>query len=203
MNYCSQCGAQVGVRVPEGDNRPRHVCGACGAIHYQNPKVVVGCIPEWEDCVLLCRRAIEPRYGLWTLPAGFMERGESAHEGAARETLEEADARVEVLDLYSLFSLPRIDHVYLLFRARLLDLGFGPGTESLEVRLFREDEIPWDEIAFAVVKETLKLYFADRKAGSFPLRTGEILRHPEDPGRYRVTIHGGPTRVDGPASSLS
>jgi ADP-ribose pyrophosphatase YjhB (NUDIX family) len=122
--------------------------------------MVVGCIPEWEDKILLCRRAIEPKYGLWTLPAGFMERGESAHEGAARETLEEADARVEVLDLYSLFSLPRIDHVYLLFRARLLDLGFGPGTESLEVRLFREDEIPWDDLAFPTVHWVLHAWRA-------------------------------------------
>lgn len=127
MNYCSQCGAEVGVRVPEGDNRPRHVCGACGTIHYQNPKVVVGCIPEWGDQILLCRRAIEPRHGFWTLPAGFMERGETTQGGAARETLEEAQARVEVLNLYTLFNLPHIDQVYMLFRSRLLDLGFGPG----------------------------------------------------------------------------
>jgi len=191
MNYCSQCGAEVGVRVPEGDNRPRHVCGACGAIHYQNPKVVVGCIPEWGDQILLCRRAIEPRYGLWTLPAGFMERGETTQDGAARETLEEAHARVEVLDLYTLFNLPHIDQVYLLFRSRLLDLGFGPGAESLEVRLFQEAEVPWGELAFAVVKETLKLYFADRATGRFPLRSGDIVRHPEDPRRYRVRVHGG------------
>jgi ADP-ribose pyrophosphatase YjhB (NUDIX family) len=191
MNYCSQCGAEVGVRVPEGDNRPRHVCGACGTIHYQNPKVVVGCIPEWGDQILLCRRAIEPRYGLWTLPAGFMERGETTHDGAARETLEEAHARVEVLDLYTLFSLPHIDQVYMLFRSRLLDLGFGPGTESLEVRLFDEAEIPWREIAFPVVKETLKLYFADRGTGHFPPRFGDIVRAADDPRRYRIRVHGG------------
>ena len=178
------------MQIPEGDNRPRHVCGSCGTIHYQNPKVVVGCIPEWEDKILLCRRAIEPRHGLWTLPAGFMERGESAHEGAARETLEEAHARVEILDLYTLFSLPHIDHVYLLFRSRLLDQGFGPGEESLEVRLFGEAEIPWDEIAFAVVRETLKLYFADRRSGRFPQHSGEILRHPDDARRYRVRLRG-------------
>jgi len=191
MNYCSQCGAEVGVRVPEGDNRPRYVCGACGTIHYQNPKVVVGSIPEWEDRILLCRRAIEPRLGLWTLPAGFMERGETTQDGAARETLEEARARVEVLGLYTLFNLPHIDQVYLLFRGRLLDLDFGPGPESLEVRLFREEEIPWGGLAFAVVKETLKLYFADRSRGGFALRSGDILRHPEDPRRYRVRLLGG------------
>jgi ADP-ribose pyrophosphatase YjhB (NUDIX family) len=193
MNYCSQCGAEVGVLVPEGDSRPRHVCGACGTIHYQNPKVVVGCIPEWGDQILLCRRAIEPRYGLWTLPAGFMERGETTQDGAARETLEEAHARVEVLDLYTLFSLPHIDQVYLLFRSRLIDLGFGPGAESLEVQLFREAEVPWGALAFAVVKETLKLYFEDRRAGGFPLRSGDIVRDQDDPRRYRVRIHGGGT----------
>ena len=190
MNYCSQCGARVGVWVPEGDNRPRHVCGGCGAIHYQNPKVVVGCIPEWEDKILLCRRAIEPRHGLWTLPAGFMERGESAHDGAARETLEEAQARVEVLGLYTLFSLLHIDHIYLLFRSRLLDRDFGPGAESLEVRLFDEADVPWDELAFTVVRETLRLYFADRRAGRFGQHSGEIQRHPDDPRRYRVRFPG-------------
>lgn len=191
VNYCSHCGAEVGVRVPEGDNRPRHVCGACGTIHYQNPKVVVGCIPEWGDRILLCRRAIEPRYGFWTLPAGFMERGETTQDGAARETYEEALARVEVLSLYTLFNLPHIDQVYLLFRSRLLDLGFGPGEESLEVRLFAEAEIPWGEIAFPVIRETLKLYFADRKAGGFPLRSGDIVRSPDDPRHYRVCVYGG------------
>ncbi len=191
MNYCSACGARLGVRVPDGDNRPRHVCGACGTIHYQNPKVVVGCIPEADGRILLCRRAIEPRHGLWTLPAGFMERGETAQEGAARETLEEAGARVEVLDLYTLFSLPHIDHVYLLFRSRLLDRDFGPGAESLEVGLFGEAEVPWGQLAFAAVRETLKLYFADHRAGRFPLHSGDIVRDRDDPAHYRVSFHGG------------
>ena len=184
MKYCSHCGGEVVVRVPEGDNRPRHVCNRCERIHYLNPKVVVGSIPLWEDRVLLCRRAIEPRYGLWTLPAGFMENGETTQEGAARETLEEANARVEVAGLYSLFNLPHIDQVYMLFRSRLLDLDFGPGTESLEVKLYREAEIPWEEIAFPVVRETLKLFFADAKAGAFPLRGGTIARVSEQPRRY-------------------
>ncbi|MEW8208657.1 MAG: NUDIX hydrolase [Candidatus Thiodiazotropha taylori] len=133
MNFCSQCGAKVEVKVPDGDNRPRHVCDSCSTIHYQNPKIVVGCIPVWEDQILLCRRAIEPRYGLWTLPAGFMENGETSQQGAARETLEEATARVDVEGLYGLYNLPHINQVYLIFRSRLLDLEFAAGTESLEV----------------------------------------------------------------------
>jgi ADP-ribose pyrophosphatase YjhB (NUDIX family) len=178
MNYCSHCGAPVSRKIPDGDNRPRYVCDACGAIHYQNPRMVVGCLPEWGDQVLLCRRAIEPRYGLWTLPAGFMENGESTAEGAARETLEEAGARVEIVDLYSLFSLPDIDQVYLLFRARLLDLDFAAGEESLEVGLFRESEIPWEQLAFRTVESTLRLYFEDARRGEFKLRIGNIHHRP-------------------------
>ncbi len=165
MNFCSHCGQPVRLRIPEGDNMPRYVCDACGTIHYQNPKIVTGCIPEWEDRLLLCRRAIEPRHGLWTLPAGFMENGETTAEGAARETLEEARARVAVDRLYALFNIPHINQVYLMFRARLLDLDFAPGPESLEVALFSEQEIPWNELAFPVVKETLNRYFHDRRAG--------------------------------------
>jgi len=178
MNYCSHCGAPVSHRIPDGDNRHRYVCESCGTIHYQNPRMVVGCLPEWGDQVLLCRRAIEPRYGLWTLPAGFMENGESTAEGAARETLEEAGARVEILDLYSMFSLPDIDQVYLLFRARLLDLDFAAGEESLEVRLFREADIPWGELAFRTVESTLRLYFEDARQGEFKLRMGNIHHRP-------------------------
>ena len=188
MRYCSQCGAGVSVQVPEGDNMPRHVCPACGTIHYQNPKIVVGCIPEWEDRLLLCRRAIEPRYGLWTLPAGFMENGETVQQGAARETLEEAEARVEVGALYALFNLPHINQVYMLFRARLLVPEFGPGTESLETQLMTESEIPWDEIAFPVIHESLQLYFRDRAAGHFPLRAGSIRRPVGPERRYEVTL---------------
>jgi len=152
-------GAGVVLSVPPGDNRQHFVCSSCGEIHYQNPKLVTGCIPEWEDKLLLCRRAIEPRCGLWTLPAGFMENEESAQQGAARETLEEANARVSVEQLYTTFNLPHISQVYLLFRGKLDDLDFSPGSESLEVALFGEDEIPWEQLAFPVIYETLRYYF--------------------------------------------
>lgn len=176
MKYCSTCGAPVSHRIPSGDNRHRWVCDACGAIHYENPRMVVGCLPYWEEKVLLCRRAIEPRLGLWTLPAGFMENGETTAEGALRETLEEAGARVAIDDLYALINVPDIDQVYLLFRARLLDLDFAPGEESLEVALFDEAAIPWERIAFRTVRETLEHYFADRRAGHFPLHFGDLDR---------------------------
>ncbi len=188
MKFCSACGAPVERRIPAGDERERFVCPSCDTIHYQNPNIVTGCIPEWEDRILLCRRAIEPRRGLWTLPAGFMENGESTQQGAARETWEEARARVEVIELYSLFNLPHIDQVYLLFRARMLDTDFGPGPESLEVALFREDQIPWDELAFPVVAKTLKLYFADRHAGAYRLKLGDIERLPGETRDYRFTL---------------
>lgn len=179
MKFCSTCGsARVELRVPGGDTHPRHVCGDCGHVHYQNPKVVVGCLPEWEERILLCRRAIEPRYGLWTLPAGFLEIGETVVAGAARETLEEANARVEVGELYSLVSLPQIGQVYMMFRARLADLDFGPGSESLEVRLFEEQEVPWETLAFRTIGRTLRNYFLDRKLGAFPLRVSSIERRP-------------------------
>ena len=188
MNYCSQCGEKVTVKVPTGDNMPRHVCDACGIIHYQNPKIVVGCIPAWEDRILLCKRAIEPSYGLWTLPAGFMENGETVQQGAARETLEEANARVEIGALYALFNLPHINQVYMLFRSRLLDLDFGPGAESLETELLDQSQIPWDEIAFPVIHESLLLYFQDRHNGEFPLRTGDIQLLAGPGRRYEVCM---------------
>jgi ADP-ribose pyrophosphatase YjhB (NUDIX family) len=174
MKYCSQCGAPVELRIPPDDNRKRHVCTVCGEVHYQNPKLIVGAMPEWQDKILLCRRAIEPRHGLWTLPAGFMENGETTTEAAIRETQEEANARIAVGDLYSMYSLPYINQVHLLFRARLLDLDFGPGQESLEVRLFREADIPWNEIAFRPVRLSLEHYFAERHSGKFSFHIGEL-----------------------------
>jgi len=176
--HCNACGAKVEMRIPEGDTHARAVCPACGHIQYQNPKVVVGSVPVWEDRILLCKRAIEPRLGKWTLPAGFMENSESAPEGAAREALEEANARVEIEQLYTLFSVPHISQVYVIFRARLLDLDFSPGIESLEVKLVEEQDVPWDQLAFASVRRTLAHFFEDRRTGIFLPRFGEI-RPPE------------------------
>lgn len=191
MNYCSHCGARVALRIPEGDTHPRHVCERCHAIHYLNPKLVIGSIPEWEDAILLCRRAIEPRRGFWTLPAGFMENHETTPQAAARETLEEAQARVEVGGLFTLFDVPHISQVHLFFRARLLSPDFGPGMESLEVRLFREEEIDWETLAFASVRRTLQHYFADRARGQFGFHAGDI--HPVP---YQRFLYGSATPPD-------
>lgn len=174
MKFCNLCGASVTLRIPAEDSRPRHVCTQCDTIHYENPKLVIGSIPVWEDKVLLCKRAIEPRHGLWTLPGGFMENGESTGQAAIRETLEEAHARVELDELYSMYSLPYINQVHLFFRARLLDLDFAPGIESLEVRLFGEAEIPWRELAFRPVRFSLEHFFNERKQGKFSLHVDEL-----------------------------
>ena len=171
-------------RIPEGDNRERLICARCEFIHYQNPKIVAGCILEWRDRILLCRRAIEPRHGLWTLPAGFMENGESAVAAAAREALEEAHAVGENLTLYGLYSLTHVSQVYLMFRGHLKDGYASPGHESLEVGLYAEDEIPWDRIAFTVVHETLRQYFAERRTGVFNPHVGDIIR--ESDHRFRI-----------------
>lgn len=174
MKFCSNCAAPVHLRVPAGDTLPRFVCETCHTIHYQNPRMVVGCIPEWQDRILLCRRAIEPRVGLWTVPAGYMENGETTFQGALRETLEEANARVEIGPLYALYNIPHINQVYILFRGRLLDTGVSPGAETLEVRLFAESELPWDNIAFASVRNTLTHYYQDRKDGAYRFHMGTI-----------------------------
>jgi len=177
VKYCSACGAErIEFRVPEGDTLPRNVCAACGTIHYQNPKIVVGCLPELGDQVLLCLRAIEPRRGLWTLPAGFLENGETLTAGAVRETLEEANAHVAIGTLYTIISLPHISQVYMMFRAQLLDRGFGPGAESLDVRLFDEDAIPWEDLAFRTIGRTLRNYFLDRKLGTLQTRVSALER---------------------------
>ncbi|MFL6653402.1 MAG: NUDIX hydrolase, partial [Sulfurifustis sp.] len=176
MKFCSQCGSTVELIVPKGDTHARHVCSQCGEIHYLNPKVVVGCVPRWEGRVLMCRRAIEPRYGLWTLPAGFLENNETTIEGAARETLEEAAARVRITQLYTMFNVPQISQIYVMFLADLLAPEFGPGTESLEVALYDEAEIPWDRIAFPVVEQTLRFYFDDQRRSRFGVHIGDIVR---------------------------
>jgi ADP-ribose pyrophosphatase YjhB (NUDIX family) len=174
MKFCANCGAPVARRVPPGDTLPRWVCDQCGEIHYQNPKLVIGTIPEHEGQLLLCRRAIEPRYGYWTLPAGFMENDETTAQAAARETLEEAGAPVDLGELFTLISVPRVNQVHLYYRARLRGLEFNPGEETLEVGLFEEGTIPWQDIAFRTVAYTLKRWFEDRARGSFGLHTADL-----------------------------
>ena len=174
LRFCANCGASLAHRVPPGDSLPRYVCDNCGEIHYQNPKMVVGAIAEWENRVLLCRRAIEPRYGYWTLPAGFMENDETAGQGAQRETIEEAGAHIELGAPFSMISVPHVNQVHLFYRARLLDLDFAPGEESMEVALFEEGAIPWKEIAFRTVGLALKRFFEDRKNGSFGFHAEDI-----------------------------
>lgn len=172
--HCRVCGAPTDYRVPPDDNRPRATCTACGLVHYENPLNVVGTVPVWQNQVLLCRRAIEPRHGLWTLPAGFMELGETTAEGALRETVEESGAHVELEGLFTLLNVVRVGQVHLFYRARMLDLHLDPGPETLEARLFREDEIPWDELAFRTVRETLRLFFENRRAGQYDVHTLDI-----------------------------
>jgi ADP-ribose pyrophosphatase YjhB (NUDIX family) len=174
MKFCSSCGREVVFEIPAGDNRARHCCRHCGTIHYQNPRMVLGTVTTWEDKVLLCKRAIEPRYGFWTLPAGFLENGETTAEGAARETLEEAGARIDMGPAFSVIDVPHVDQVHMFYRATLLHLDFEPGPESLEARLFTEAQIPWDDIAFRTVGQTLRWFFEDRRAGSFDVHTGAI-----------------------------
>ncbi len=184
MKFCSECAHPVGLQIPEGDNRPRYVCQQCTTIHYQNPKLVVGSIPVWEaegkPQVLLCRRAIEPRYGYWTLPAGFMENSETTGEAALRETEEEAGADIELGELFTLLNVAQVHQVHLFYLARLRNLDFAPGIESLDVRMFAEHEIPWDELAFPTIRATLELFFADRvkmrEGGGYGFHSRDIVR---------------------------
>ena len=174
MKHCPSCGAPVRYEVPADDNRPRAVCTMCSTVHYQNPLVVVGTVPVWGEQVLLCRRAIEPRYGLWTLPAGFLELGETAVEGARRETLEEAGARIVMGPLFTMLNVVRVGQVHLFYRATLEDLDFAPGTESLEVKLVDERDVPWDQIAFRTVARTLEHFFEDRRLGVQRMHEGDV-----------------------------
>jgi ADP-ribose pyrophosphatase YjhB (NUDIX family) len=174
IQHCRACGSAVEYRIPADDNRERAVCPACATVHYQNPINVVGTLPVWDEHVLLCRRAIEPRQGLWTLPAGFLELGETTAQGALRETDEEAGARVVLESLYTVINVTRVGQLHLFYRARLLDPDFSPGPESLEVRLFSEDEIPWDSLAFRTVRETLHCFFDDRRRGRFDLHCLDV-----------------------------
>ena len=193
MKFCSECAHPVTVAIPEGDNRPRFVCTHCGTIHYQNPKMVIGSIPVWEQDgelkVLLCKRAIEPRYGYWTLPAGFMENGETTSAAAARETEEEAGANIELGNLFTLLNVVHVHQVHMFYLARLVDLDFAPGIESLDVQLFGEAEIPWADLAFPTIRTTLELFFADRAqmreaGGTYGFHTRDIagpMRAPVQP----------------------
>jgi ADP-ribose pyrophosphatase YjhB (NUDIX family) len=174
IKHCRACGSAVRYEVPADDNRERATCTACGTIHYENPLNVVGTVPVWGEQVLLCRRNIEPRYGLWTLPAGFMELGETTAQGAVRETIEEAGARIELQELFTVLNVVRVGQVHFFYRARLQDPHFDPGPETIEARLFDEAEIPWEEIAFRTVKETLERFFDDRRRGQFGVHTADI-----------------------------
>ena len=176
MKYCSSCGSKVELKVPQDDNFPRYCCTKCDAIHYQNPKIVTGTIPIMKDRILLCKRAIHPRPGMWTLPAGFLENGETIGQGAFRETLEETNTEVKMGNLYAIFNIPQISQVYMLFFAEVLREDFGETPESLEVKLFKEEEIPWQELAFPFVPIVLKNYFADRKVNKFDLKVETIER---------------------------
>lgn len=174
IKHCRACGSVVQYQVPADDNRDRAICTVCSTVHYENPLNVVGTLPVWQDKVLLCRRNIEPRHGFWTLPAGFMELGETTEQGAVRETVEEAGARIELQGLYTLLNVVRVGQLHLFYRARLLDTDFAPGPETIEAQLFTEDDIPWDELAFRTVRMTLEHYFADRRAGAFGVHVGQV-----------------------------
>lgn len=175
INFCNRCGTKVIITIPEGDNRERHVCDVCGEIQYQNPKIITGCIPVWGNRVLLCKRAIDPRMGYWTVPAGFMENDETLEQGAIRETWEEAMAKVTDLHLYQIFDVPRINQVYILYRAQLSGPdNFGPGAESLEVQLTTLDAIPWEDIAFLVIRRTLERYLDEWHTGSFTFSSDSL-----------------------------
>ena len=174
IRHCRSCGNKVRYEIPPDDNRERAVCTVCQTVHYENPLNVVGTLPVWGEQVLLCKRNIEPRFGYWTLPAGFMELGETTAEGALRETIEEAGAHIEMQELFTLLNVTRVSQVHLYYRARLLDLELAPGPETSEARLFREDEIPWDRLAFRTVRATLEHFFADRRNGQFSLHVADI-----------------------------
>jgi ADP-ribose pyrophosphatase YjhB (NUDIX family) len=174
IRHCKSCGAATDYLVPPDDNRHRAVCSACKVVHYENPLNVVGTVPIWGEQVLLCRRNIEPRHGFWTLPAGFMELGETLAQGAIRETVEEAGANFELKSLFSLLNVVRAGQVHVFYLAELSNTTFAPGPETIEARLFHEHEVPWDELAFLTVRETLKRYFADRRQGQFGFHCADI-----------------------------
>ena len=176
MKFCSSCGALVTHKIPDGDNRLRYVCESCGEIHYQNPKVIAGILPTYKSTVLLCKRSIQPRVGYWTLPAGFLENGESSLEGAIRECSEEANTQVRDPSIYAIFDIPQINQIYIFYRAEMPEAIFSPSTESSDVALFSEEDIPWSELAFPMVEALLDHYFEDRKSGIFDIIREDIRR---------------------------
>jgi len=176
MKYCSDCGGRVLLEIPPGDDRSRYCCQQCRRVHYQNPVMVVGCVPEWAGEILLCKRAIEPRHGTWTLPAGYLENGETVENGARRELMEEAGASALEMTPYGLYDIPHIGQIYMMFRTKLKDAEFKPGPESLKARLFSLDQIPWEELAFPVIRTTLENYYRDAAAGTFSFHIDNITQ---------------------------
>lgn len=188
IHFCNVCGHKVDYRLPEGDHLPRHVCDHCGHVQYFNPRVIVGCVPEWEDGrILMCKRNIEPRLGLWTFPAGFMELGETTAQGAARETREEAQADVEVGSLVAVINVPYVSQVYMIHRGRLRSAHHGPTPESSQTQLMHEHEIPWDRIAFPTVWHGLRFFFQDRAAGVSTIHTLDLTQRPRRPEEREVS----------------
>jgi ADP-ribose pyrophosphatase YjhB (NUDIX family) len=187
MKFCSECGQTVSLVTPQGDHLPRHVCDACATIHYRNPRVIVGAICEWEGRILMCRRDIEPRRGLWTFPAGFLEIGETTADGAARETLEEAGADVEIEDLCAMINVPYIAQVYLTYRARMRSPKHHPTPESSETALIRPEDIPWDELAFPTIWHSLKFWMADRESGDRSFHSLDLTQRPRVPSQREVS----------------
>ena len=176
--YCPQCGSNaLEFRIPNGDTKRRNLCMRCGYIIYQNPLTVAGSVLEWEGKILLCKRAIKPRLGLWTLPAGFMEKHETVEECARRESFEEATAEIENIALFSLYSLPHISQIYVIYSGILKGGRAEPGEESSQVKLFAPDEIPWSEIAFDIIEENLKLYL-EHGPGNGHVHTGTVMPRP-------------------------
>lgn len=175
MKYCSECGSTVTLKIPDGDNRERFACDSCQTIFYSNPKTVVGAIPEWHGRILLCKRAIEPAYGKWTLPAGYLENAETLAEGASRETKEEACATIVDLQPYRAISIPHINQIYFMFRANLAEHKFTPGSESLDVKLVLPEEIPWEDLAFRVIRKVLRDYCRDLPTHSFEFQTTDLI----------------------------
>jgi len=180
MKYCASCGGRIEYRIPDGDDRERAVCLECGTIHYVNPRVVVGCVAEWQGRVLMARRSIEPRAGFWTLPAGFLEMGETTENAGARETWEEACAEVRMGPLFACVDVTHIGQIHMFYRAEMVDGEHAPGPESVETQLMREDDIPWSQLAFPTVYYTLERYFADRRDGRFGMHTEGLA-----PGSWR------------------